>query len=174
MWWFWNGRLICCPSGWPPYHPLLTLQKQTRLWRSSLSSFPAPSFIAAARRWCREAISHIQFTYGCHGLLQAERWCHLCVGPALATRRMGRLLAVRGGENLSPDGSTITVQVVWWMWGGTFVCICVCRSCETRACAYTVFVFCDSNHGVTYGVPRSKYYHRYFHIHKLLIWHQFL
>lgn len=60
---------MCFTSGWLPSHPPLTLQKRTRLWISS--SAPSPLRLSSRRprgaeRWCGEAISHIQFTYGCH------------------------------------------------------------------------------------------------------------
>lgn len=108
--------------------PSSHFKSQTHLWRSP----SPPSFIAPARRWCREAISHIQFTYGCHWLLQAERWCHLCVGPSVATRCMGRLLAVGGGgdspwwEHYHCSSAVMNMMNVGWHF---CVHVRVCISC---------------------------------------------
>lgn len=81
--------------------------------------------------WCGEAISHIQFTYGCHGLLQAEQWCHPCVGPFAATGSMGRLLSVKGRENLS--------LFKWYDECGAAL-LCACMSCEICSSASTEYL----------------------------------
>lgn len=61
-------------------------------------------------------------------LLQAEHWCHPCVGPALATRCMGRLLSVMGVENLPLLGVASPFQQYDECGAALFdvwVCLCV-------------------------------------------------
>ena len=48
----------------------------------------------------------------------------LCGHPAYGKTSRCRARGA-GGESSPPDGSTITAEVLWWMWGGTFVCMCV-------------------------------------------------
>lgn len=114
------------PSG----HPLLKLQKWMRLCSSPLLLHLSSRRPGVGGRWYGKAISHIQFTYGCHGLLQAECWCHPCVGPSEATRCMGRLLTVRG-ERTFPWRGHYHCWSNMMNVGRHFVFMCVWTSCET-------------------------------------------
>lgn len=108
------------------YTHLFSLEKETISWSPPSLLPPALSFIEVVGRWCRETISLIQFTYGCHGTPLS--W-------ALMSSVCGALCSLLAhGQDLSMGTPSL------------FRCFDGCGStlwlhvCETSACAYSVFV----------------------------------
>lgn len=88
-------------------------------------------------RWCREAISHIQFTYGCHGLLQAERWCHPVRGAPLWPPGGWEDFSLSvGGEKASP----------WWEHYHCSSMMNVGRHFSEHVCTYVILYVVKCGH----------------------------
>lgn len=74
------------------------------------------------------------------GPLWGERWCHLCVGPSVATRYMRKTSPCQRGEKTYPLlGAAITAQVLWWMWRRALSCTYTWKL-GTRLCWISVLL----------------------------------
>lgn len=74
------------------------------------------------------------------GPLWGERWCHLCVGPSVATRYMRKTSPCQRGEKTYPLlGAAITAQVLWWMWRHALSCTDTWKP-RTRLCWISVLL----------------------------------